>query len=244
MKSYNLLYKPVSIDAGAQSDTLFETDLNSITSMTQPLTLTVKYRSENLGCLSDRQFTGSYTLNLVEVLKPVKMEQTYAMDVSGSCNNRYYSCSDGSKGTVYNIGYRCYNRNPYYDDSIGRLLFEYEMPQPSANMNPAAAFISLHVLEVSGMQGLSIYGTDTKWDTVNCIAGGDICTEPYCPECMSIHNLGNSVISSAQVNGPGQISLDISDAVKKYAPGETFSIQARVSDEDKWKKHSKVHAMK
>ena len=236
LNTYTILYKPAALDAGAQSDLLVETDMNSIMSLTNPLTLNVKYRSDKLGCLKDREMADSYALNLVSVIKPVKSAQTYSMDVTGSCNNHYYSCSKGDDNSIFNLGYKCYNKDPYFDSSAERFVLGYELPQPPAGTAISAAVLNFDVQEVRSIQDLIVYYAKNEWSPVTCVAGGDICTQPYCPECAPLHSLGTDRVSSVQVTAPGKYSVDVTSAVISHASTKQVSFQTMGGKEDLWSK--------
>jgi hypothetical protein len=234
LKTYTVLYKPPSLEAGSESDLLAETDLNSIMSLTSPLTLTVNYRSDKLGCLKDRQMKDTYVLNLVSVIKPYKSAQTYSMEVTGSCNNRYYSCSRGDDNGIFNLGYKCYNKDPYFDPSVERFVLGYELPQSPAGTAVSSAVLNYDVREVRSAQELIVYSANTEWSPITCVAGGDICTQPYCPECASLHSLGADRLTSIQINAPGKYSVDVTGSVKARAAGGNVSFQTRGGNEDLW----------
>lgn len=234
LRSYTLLYTPQSLESGAQSDLLAETDMNSIMSLTSPLTLTVQYRSDKLGCLKDRQIRDSYLLNLVTVIKPYKSSQTYSMDVTGSCSNHYYSCSKGDDNGVFNLGYKCYNRDPFFDPSMERIALGYELPKAPAGTSISSAVLNYVVREVRSAQDLVVYDAKTEWAPVMCVAGGDICTQPYCPDCAPLHSLGTDRLTSVKVSAPGEYSLDVTDAVVLHASSGEISFQTRGGNEDLW----------
>jgi hypothetical protein len=234
LKNHAILYKPSVLEAGAESDILAATAMNSILSLSGPLTLTVQYRSDKLGCLKDRQMKDSYALNLVSVIKPVKSAQTYSMEVTGSCDNQYYSCSGGDDNGIYNLGYKCYNKDPYYDPSVERFVLGYELPQAPLGMQVFSAVLNYAVQVVSSPQDLIVYDAGNEWSPETCAAGGDICARPYCPECALLHSLGTNRTASVRVTTPGSYAVDVTESVRSRSTKGKISFQTRGGKEDLW----------
>jgi hypothetical protein len=234
IKTSVVLYAPHALEPGSQSDLLLETDMNGILSMTGPLTLTLNYRSDKLGCMKDRQIKESNVLNTISVIRPFRSVQTYSMDVTGSCTNRYYSCSKKEENNIFELGYKCYNKDPFFDPSIERFTLGYELPQTPPGKIISSAVLNYDIQEVRNSQELIVYGGETGWDPVTCVAGGDICTQSYCPECASPHSLGTDRIKSLQINSSGKYSVDVTDYVASHVSAGQASFQMRGGNEDLW----------
>jgi len=81
-------------------------------------------------------------------------------------------------------------------------------------------------------QEVEAYGVGDGWEGTNCIAGGDICTQPYCSECAPAHDLTGPRLSTGHVGTSGQYTLDVTDYVRqKYNSGEQYAtLQVRGSE--------------
>jgi len=233
LKSYTILYKPDSIEAGAESEILAETNAASIMSLTEALKLDIVYRSEKLGCLKDRTIKDSFVLDGLMVLKPARASQVYMMSVTGACTNKYYSC-ERSTGESFYAGYKCFNKDPYYDPTGERFDISYDLSVIPAEKTVSSAILNLGVHSVKKDQSVTVYSANNKWEETLCIASGDICTQPYCPECSPLYDLGESSIGSVKIAATGSYPIDVSDYVRQKSSERYVSFQIRGSEEDRW----------
>ena len=168
-------------------------------------------------------------------LSPSESDQAYSIDVHGGCENSYYACSASSNSGKYSAGYKCYNKDGnYYSPAKERVNIKFDLPSVSSIVLYGAK-LKLSVTQVNKIQDLSLYKIGSTWKPVSCEAGGDICTQPYCGECKALFDASGSIISSNRIYSTGDVSFDVTDAVRKaYSSGQkTLSLQLR-GTEDIW----------
>lgn len=177
----------------------------------------------------------AYCTNMgYQTLKPVESTQTYNMEVSGGCNNKYYSCHTPNKDGKFTAGYECYNtENQYQTDSQGKFSLKFDLKTMPTTLKIAAVRLFLTAEQVNRLQDVAVYAVADDWQGANCIPGGDICTQPYCSECASSTDLAGTLQESTRINGPGTYAFDVTDYVKaKYAKGDRYaSFQIKASEE-------------
>jgi hypothetical protein len=167
-------------------------------------------------------------------LSPSEIAQVYAIDVHGGCENSYYACSSPSSSGGYSAGYKCYNENGnYYSPTKERVNIKFDLPEVSSIVLYGAG-LRISVTSVNKVQDVSLYRIGSSWKPVSCVAGGDICTQPYCGECEALYSASGSLISK-KLSAGGDIYFDITEAVSKaYSSGQkTLSLQLR-GEEDVW----------
>jgi len=258
------LYMPSSVNPGEKTEMLFETDTGITeltgarleTLCTSEKTGCLKTKkfiktfamgpcSSNADCNDGNPKTDdmcneagtpdAYCTNRgYETLKPVESTQTYNMDVSGACNNAYYSCYTPNKDGGYTAGYECYNtQDQYTTGAQGRFSLKFDLKTMPSTLKISAVKLFLTAEKVNKLQDVATYAVDDNWTGENCIPGGDICTQPYCRECMQSADLSGTMLDHARINGPGVYAFDVTDYVKeKYAKGDQFAaFQIRGSEE-------------
>jgi hypothetical protein len=258
-----ILYRPASIMPGAKEDIIVEAgtdaaDLTVSISFSTEKTGCLKYKdfiqTYSIGaCNADKDCDdknplttdvcmdiGTETSHCVnskyEEIRPTKTYQTYAMDVQGSCKNRYYTCylpENRDNADLY-AGDKCYNtQNSYYTNSLGRFLLRYDLSALSKGMYINHAVLRLQAKSVNKPQTIEVYAAKDDWEGKTCASGGDICTQPYCAECSGPYDIPGQRISSQTVGDTTTYSFDITDYVKdEYSKGTRFvSLQIRGVEE-------------
>ncbi|MCK4491206.1 MAG: hypothetical protein KAU03_01180, partial [Candidatus Altiarchaeales archaeon] len=171
LRSYKILYKPDELDVGGESDIIVDVDLESLSSLTGPVEVTINYRAENLGCLREKEFTATFELDVVGILNPHRSSQAYRMEVAGGCVNQYYSCYSPDKGGVLAAGYECFNRDPYFIPTKERFDLGFDLSSIPEGKDIASATINLNVGGVNRDQDLTVYSSDDDgWSPGSCEA--------------------------------------------------------------------------
>ena len=228
LKSVNSrpLGKTISCDSGVLSPGKEGECLLSVTPQSgEGLSVQVSYDYKSCGKaqvgLASKVLLGS------KIVLPVLSEQVYSMAVHGGCENSYYSCNEAKTQPALFAGYKCYKTsNGFYTPATERFNLRFNLSD-SIVSTIASARLHLPVSEVGKTQTVEIYSIDSMPDAVKCVAGGDICTKPYCGECKPLYDLGGTKISSAPISS-GDYSFDVSHIVKeKAASAGTVSLQIR-----------------
>jgi hypothetical protein len=245
MPNTRTLYMPASINPGEKTEMLFESDQKE--SELAGARLDTLCTSEKTGCLKTKKFIKSFAMGPCstdtdcddsnpntddlcnypgtpdayctnmgyETLKPVESTQTYNMEVTG--------------------GYECYNTEDQYQTGAqGKFSLKFDLKTMPTTLKIAAVKLFLTADQVNKLQDISVYAVSDDWKGANCMAGGDICTQPYCAECAQSTDLSGTLQQSARVNGPGVYAFDITDYVKaKYAKGDRYATFQIRGSEDK-----------
>ena len=237
LKSYTIVYKPDELDAGEESDLIIETGLESLSSLTEPIKADIYYRSEKLGCLTTREFTSTFELDVVGILMPHRSSQVYSMDVAGGCVNQYYSCYSPDKGGVLAAGYECFNRDPYFIPTKERFDLGFDLSSIPEGKDMASATINLNVGGVNRDQDLTVYSSDNDgWSPGSCEAEKDLCGPTYCKEeCSRLFDLGVNPEVTVHVGSAGSYSFDVTEVIRSQYLGDKYaSFQFRGSEENRW----------
>ncbi len=169
-----------------------------------------------------------------ETARLIDSEQTYKMDVQKGCNNTYYNCYLPATSNNPNLkaGSECYNTgDEYYTNTAERFVLKYDISGIKTGVS--SAILDLQANTVNKAQDIEVYSADENWDEQYCKAEGDICSQPLCEECMSLHNIGGNKISTGTVENAATYSFDITDYLKdELSKGETImSLQIRGNEE-------------
>jgi len=178
----------------------------------------------------------AYCTNMgYQTLKPVASTQTYNMEVTGDCANKYYSCHTPNKEGIFTAGYECYNtEDKYRTGAQGKFSLKFDLKTMPTTLKIASVKLFLTADQVNKMQDITVYAVADNWQGANCIPGGDICTQPYCAECAASTDLTGTLQQSARVNGPGVYAFDVTEYVKaKYAKGDQYATFQIRGSEDK-----------
>ena len=259
---YQILYKPAQIQPGASAELLIETANKDITGLKARMEYSSEktgcLRSKRFmltalvgSCQTDNDCNdGNYatddtcnnpgtaesycTNSLYQSMKTVESSQTYGVDVTGECSNKYYSCVTPNDQGRFTAGYKCYNtQNTFMTNAYSRFVLKFDLTTIPKDLATKAVKLDLTALKVEMPQDVSVYAIDDKWTGANCEAGGDICTRPYCPECSTTHDTQGTLLDTKHIAQSGGYAFDVSNYVKdKYAKGERYvAFQVRGSEE-------------
>jgi hypothetical protein len=168
-----------------------------------------------------------------KIIRPKASSQTFMIGVHGACENSYYECHSVSGGL--HLGYKCFKQGEYYTPSLGRVLLDYDLSSLGSGLDILSAGIKINPVSVSRPQDVSVYQFAENDLTTTCYPGGDICTKPYCAECMPLVENNGKALATKRVNGPGAYSLDVSDAVKTtYGANNPDLFLQLAGQEDAW----------
>lgn len=265
MPNTKTLYVPSSVNPGEKTEMLFETDakISDITGArldtlcTSEKTGCLKTKkfpksfamgpcAKNTDCDDGNSNTDdlcnnpgtpdAYCTNMgYQTLKPVESTQTYNMEVTGGCANKYYSCYTPNKEGKYTAGYECYNtEDTYQTGAQGKFSLKFDLKTMPTTLKIAAVRLFLTAEQVNKLQDIAVYAVEDNWKGANCVPGGDICTQPYCGECAASTDLAGTLQQTVRVNGPGVYAFDVTDYVKaKYAKGDQYATFQIRGSEDK-----------
>jgi hypothetical protein len=249
---YRILYAPASVNPGERTNILLETSAQDITGLKADMKYTSEktgcLKTKKFSgtfyvgaCTSNRDCddgnyetedfcnnpgtADSYCTNTKYTsIKAVASTQSYGMEVSGDCSNKYYSCYTPNRDGKYIAGEQCYNTvDKYRTDAGARFTLKYDLATLKKGLGISSVRLYLTADDIASPQDIVAYSADNNWEGANCIPGGDICTQPYCPECMQAQNLAGTLLSSTHVETPGKYFLDVTQYVKeKYAAGEQY----------------------
>jgi len=259
---YQILYRPGEIPPGGSGELLIETVSKDITGLKAQLDYSSEktgcLRSKRFkltallgSCQTDKDCNdGNYvtddtcnnpgtadsycTNSQYQSMKAVESSQTYGVDITGECSNKYYSCVTPNDIGRFSAGYKCYNtQNKFMTNANSRFVMKFDLTTIPKDLATKAAKLDLTALKVDMPQDVSIYAIDGKWTGTNCEPDGDICSRPYCPECSTAHDIQGTLLDTKRINQDGEYSFDVSNYVKdKYAKGERYvAFQIRGSEE-------------
>ncbi len=236
---YEVMYAPKSLESGEESELIFKVDKIALEN-SKELRVTLKYRADKLGCLTNKEFTEVISLGGFAEFPLTDSVQVYGMAVYGDCENEYFACSSPNKEDKFYAGYACNNKDPYFVPAKERINLKFDISSLPENAEILSAKLILHASEVTREQNLKIFSVGDDWSSKTCEPGGDICTQPYCKECSSLFELGGSLISTTSVSKSGDYSFDVKDVItgkqKTSAKEISFQIQG---DESVWESMQK-----
>jgi len=180
------------------------------------LDVTVSYEYKSCGKTSLGQVS-KIVLGTAKIM-PKAAYQAYGIEVKGDCNNAYYAC-DAPKDSMLSVGYRCMKQQAYYTPSAGRADMEYDLTSIPNGTDIASASLRIKPSVVNKPQKIDAYVYNSGLEPVSCSAGGDICTQPYCKECIPLYNIPGDAIASQEITDAKAYSLDVTDYVKKALSG-------------------------
>jgi hypothetical protein len=172
------------------------------------------------------------SVNLINsmVVRPSYSARAYKVDVRGSCENTYYVCDSKTPEKTAVVGYKCLKKNDYYSPTIGRFDMSYNLSKLPEVMKIKSASVKISPDYVGKAQRLGLYLFDGTFPEMSCNPGGDICTQPYCPECTGLYDISANELSSVEITGVGKWAFDVTDAIKKIyeeSGSKSFSVQLR-----------------
>ena len=174
-----------------------------------------------------------------EIVTPVVQTalQAYRFTVYGSCDNKYYSCGGRSDGSLFSVGYRCFKKDGYYIPGSGRLVLGFDLSNMRSGLDITSASVKITSKAVTGPQKLVMYSLEGTPEQASCTPGGDVCTKPYCAECVPLFDMPADPITEQYVGSPGTSLFDVTEALKKaYSTGgKSLYLQLR-GDESVWEK--------
>ena len=176
----------------------------------------------------------SKTLIESSVFTPVLSEQAYSIGVHGGCENSYYACQSASGGGTMSAGYKCYKTSAgFYTPAVERFMLGFDLSGLPKDKQISGAKLHLAASSVNRAQSISVYSVSPVSE-VNCVPGGDVCTQPYCGECAQVFDVKGSIISSVDVSVGGDYVLDLASAAKDaIGKGGKLYLQIRGA-EDTW----------
>lgn len=265
MKDTKTLYMPASVNPGEKTEMLFETETSIPeltgarldTLCTSEKTGCLKTKkfiktfalgpcTTNADCDDGNSNTDdlcnepgtpdAYCTNMgYQTLKPVESTQTYNMEVSGACDNGYYSCYTPNKEGIYTAGYECYNTEDQYQTGAqGKFTLKFDLNTMPTTLKIAAVKLFLTAEQVNKLQDITVFAVADDWTGENCVPGGDICTQPYCGECAKSTDLTGTIQDTGRINGPGVYAFDVTEYVKaKYAKGDRYASFQIIGSEEK-----------
>jgi hypothetical protein len=203
------------------------------------LDVQVSYEYKSCG----KTLVGAVTKTILssEVIKASSFSQVYSMDVHGDCENMYYACYSGDDRLF--AGYRCFNKGDnFYTSGAGRFDLGFDLSKLPVDLDILSASIKLSVSGVAKEQNVAVVYFQKKGvPSVVCAPGGDICTQPYCPECKQLFDVEGSVVSDRQIKTPGAYSFDVTGIVKNAYAGESKNLSFQFKgDESVWENEGKV----
>ena len=217
-----------SIAPGTESECILSVTPSADTG----LDVTVSYSYKTCG----KTMYGSMSKIVLGTLKimPKASYQAYGIEVKGDCSNAYYSC-DAPKDAMLSVGYRCMKQQEYYTPTAGRADMEYDLSSIPNGTNIASVSLMIKPSLVSKPQKIGAYVYNSELQPVSCSAGGDICTQPYCKECIPLYNIPGDAITSQEITDAKTYSLDVTESVKKAISNgdKVISFQLR-GTEDVW----------
>ena len=180
------------------------------------LDVTVNYEYKSCGKTKYGQIS-KIALGIAKIM-PKAAYQVYGLEVKGDCNNAYYAC-DAPKDAQLTIGYRCMKQQEYYTPAAGRADMEYDLTSIPNGTDIASASLRIKPSVVNKPQKIDAYVYNFGLEPVSCSAGGDICTQPYCKECIPLYNIPGDAIASQEITNAKAYSLDVTEYVKKALSG-------------------------
>ncbi|MEM2918203.1 MAG: hypothetical protein QXY62_01720 [Candidatus Altiarchaeota archaeon] len=238
LQDYEILSQPKEVETGAVKEIIVKS--KNLALIGETLKLTVRYRADRLGCLETKNFEEIFDLGNYKKLKPIVSAQVYRADVKGDCENTYYSCYSPDREGNFYVAYECFNRDPYFTPRNGRVDLKFDISRIAKQLDSGSEILSaklyLNVNKINKPQQISILSLDNNnWISKDCVPGGDICTQPYCPECLQLYDLNGEVIASKFISNSGIHEFDITDIFKRKvnAKEEYISLQIR-GEEDVW----------
>jgi hypothetical protein len=175
--------------------------------------LDVKVTYDYSSCGKTFRSVSSKEILRSKIIPPSALSQEYQIGVHGSCENTYYECHSVS-GALH-LGYKCFDKSEFRTPSLGRVALSYDLSTLGTGLDIISAGIKFSPVLVNRAQYVSVYPSNAKEYSTTCYPGGDICTQPYCAECIPLFENAGPALASIMVNGPGAYSMDIADTVKK-----------------------------